>query len=87
MPSQAGRASGSPDTIARTASRAWDAGAAGRLASPAVNLKNPLVVLGVVFGLFFLISQPLALAGLMLAVLEILRGFGEAAVQFTTALF
>ena len=52
-----------------------------------MNLKNPLVVLGVVFGLFFLISQPQALAGLVLTILEILRGFGEAAVQFTTALF
>lgn len=52
-----------------------------------MNLKNPLVVLGVVFGLFFLLSQPQALAALLLSVLEILRGFGEATVQFTTALF
>lgn len=52
-----------------------------------MNLKNPLIVLGVVFGLFFLISQPLALAGLVLAVLEILRGFGDSVVQFSTALF
>lgn len=52
-----------------------------------MNLKNPLVLVGLVFGLFFLISQPLALAALLLGVLEILRGFGEAAVQFMTALF
>lgn len=52
-----------------------------------MNLKNPAVVLGVLFGLFFLISQPLALAGLLLAILDILEGFGNAAVAFTTALF
>ena len=50
-------------------------------------MKNPLVLLGAAFGLFFLIAEPKGLATIVLAILEILRGFGESTVTFVTALF
>ena len=50
-------------------------------------MKNPLVLIGVAFGLFFLISQPQGLAALVLSVLDILRTFAESGVAFTRALF
>ncbi len=50
-------------------------------------VKNPLVLVGAAFGLFFLIAQPLALAALVLAVLKILEGFGDSMVSFMSAMF
>jgi hypothetical protein len=50
-------------------------------------VKNPVVLIGVAFGLFFLIAEPQGLATIVLAILEILRGFGESTVAFVTALF
>lgn len=50
-------------------------------------MKNPLVLVGVVFGLFFLISQPQGLATLVLSILDILQMFAESGVAFFRALF
>lgn len=50
-------------------------------------MKNPVVLLAVAFGLFFLIAEPQALASVVLAILEILRGFAESTVAFVRALF
>lgn len=50
-------------------------------------VKNPLVLLGVALGLFFLIDQPQGLATIVLDILNILKGFGDSIVTFVRALF
>ena len=51
------------------------------------SVRNPLVLAGVAFGLFFLIAEPLGLAAIVLAILHILQGFAESGVTFLRALF
>lgn len=72
-------------TIGRSSSAAWISGLGRSVASLAV--QKPLVLVGVAFALFFLISEPQALASLVLSILHILRGFGDSIVTFVRDLF
>ena len=65
----------------------WQPVSAGPDRPRVAAVKNPVVLIGVAFGLFFLIAEPQGLATIVLAILEILRGFGESTVAFVTALF
>lgn len=53
----------------------------------AVNLQRVLILVGVAFALFFVISQPQHSADLVLSILNILRNAAESVVQFIRALF
>jgi len=52
-----------------------------------VNAKKAGIIVGVVFALFFVISQPQASADFVLNILTILSNAATAVVQFITALF
>jgi hypothetical protein len=52
-----------------------------------VDLKKVGIIVGVIFALFFVISQPQGSANFVLNILYILRDAGNAVVQFLGALF
>ena len=52
-----------------------------------MNVKKVLILVGVAFALFFVISQPQNSADLVLSILTILRNAAESVVQFIRALF
>lgn len=52
-----------------------------------MNVRRVLILVGVAFALFFVISQPQNSADLVLSILNILRGAAESVVQFVRALF
>lgn len=53
----------------------------------AVNLRRVLILVGVAFALFFVISQPQHSADLVLSILDILRNAAESIIRFIRALF
>lgn len=52
-----------------------------------MNIQRVLIIVGVIFALFFVISQPQGSADFVLNILYILRDAGNAVVQFIGALF
>ena len=52
-----------------------------------MNLRRVLILVGVAFALFFVISQPQNSADLVLSILNILKNAAAAVVQFIRALF